>query len=268
MNVITGLPRSGSTLFCNILNQNPRFYAGSTSILPQILGGIIKIWSDSPETRGALARDQQATRDRLRRSLRGFCDSWHQDKLDEDKVVFDKSRGWANHIMALRSIYPKSKAIILVRDLRDVFSSVEKQHQKEPLLDQGESGIDKTIWRRADTMFAPEGMIGGPVEGVLDVIRRKLDTLTVKYERLVERPKAVMVEVYEHLEEEPFDHDFDKIENQAEDLDALYLNKYPHDGSGKMEPQKPDGWKDVYTQDLAATIMKRFPTYNMAFDYK
>lgn len=234
--------------------------------MPQVLAGIIKTWSDAPEMRGALARDEHATRDRLKRSLRAFCDGWYQDK--EDKIIFDKSRGWASNTMALRSIYPKSKVIILVRDLRDIFSSVEKHHQKEPLLDQGMDNINKTIWKRADGMFSPEGMIGGPIEGVMDVIRRKLDTLTVKYEQLVERPKSVMTEVYEYLEEDPFEHDFDKVENQAEDLDALHLNKYPHEGTGKVTPSKPDGWKDVYTQDLAAKIMGRFTTYNMAFDYK
>ena len=36
-NIITGMPRSGSTLLCNILSQNPAFHAGATSPLPEMV---------------------------------------------------------------------------------------------------------------------------------------------------------------------------------------------------------------------------------------
>src|SRR5438874_8813939 len=38
---ISGLPRSGSTLLAAILNQNPRFRAGMTSPLADIMGVVI-----------------------------------------------------------------------------------------------------------------------------------------------------------------------------------------------------------------------------------
>ena len=38
---ISGLPRSGSTLLAAILNQNPRFHAGMTSPLADIMGAVM-----------------------------------------------------------------------------------------------------------------------------------------------------------------------------------------------------------------------------------
>jgi len=267
MNVITGLPRSGSTLLCNILNQNPRFHASSTSILPQLVGVLIKNWSDAPETRGALTRDESGTRGRLARSLKGLCEGWYHDQLEEGKIIFDKARAWSYHLMALQRIFPESKVLVTVRDLREVFASVEKQHRKEPLLDLGGNAQEKTIWGRAEQMFRPDGLIGGPVEGVMDMSRRQLDTLIIKYERLVEQPKAVMKSVYEYLGEDAHEHDFENVESTAEDLDSLYLNKYPHNGSGKVEPAALDSWQGLFTPDLANQIMERFPSYNRVFGY-
>ena len=197
LNVITGLPRSGSTLLCNILNQNPAFHATSTSTLPQYVGTCINIWSSSFEIKGDLAQDRAATEKRLENSLRGFCLSWHADH--QGQTVFDKSRGWAHNLLALRQVFPESKVLVTIRDLRNIFASVEKQHRKYPLFDSANGSIEKTIYSRADNMFAPKGLIGGPLEGVQDIMRRKLDALFIKFEQLAKFPEQVMREVYQYL---------------------------------------------------------------------
>ena len=55
---ITGLPRSGSTLLCNVLNQNPEFYAGSTSPLPALVNTLVNCLSNSPEVQAALIKSE------------------------------------------------------------------------------------------------------------------------------------------------------------------------------------------------------------------
>ena len=49
MNIIMGLPRSGSTLLCNILAQNPAFKIEHTNPLPGLIGAMINVWSQSPD---------------------------------------------------------------------------------------------------------------------------------------------------------------------------------------------------------------------------
>lgn len=46
IHLMAGLPRSGSTLMCNILNQNPRFHATSTSGILDIVLTIRNQWEN------------------------------------------------------------------------------------------------------------------------------------------------------------------------------------------------------------------------------
>lgn len=266
MHVITGLPRSGSTLLCNILNQNPKFWASSTSPLTQLCSNIVSIWSSSIEVKGDLSRDREATEERMRRSLKSFCDSWHQ-RDDGRSVIFDKSRGWTHNMLSLRSIYPDSKVLVCIRDLKSVFASVEKQHQKTPLLDDAKDIKSKSLFDRADKMFSPQGLIGGPIIGIEDIVRRNLDVIFIKYEQLARFPNEVMRKVYEYLGEPYYSHNFSDVKNTATDPDAFYNFKFPHKGSGEVSPADPNEWKKFISPDLAQTIMERFPFYNNQFKY-
>lgn len=266
MHVIAGLPRSGSTLLCNLFNQNPRFFASSTSEIPIIVGKLIHHFSTGVEIKGELARDRVHTEDRIRRSIKAFLGGWYHEQLGQGKIVFDKCRAWPHHTLALRELYPDSKVIILVRDLREVFASIEKQHRKTPLLDDVGTSTAKTIYDRADRMFSPGGLIGNPLEGIKDIIDRGLDALFVRFEDLVEYPERTLNKIYCYLLEEPFEHDYENVVNTATDPDHLYLFKFPHKGEGKVEPPPPQ-WQNYMSDDLALTIMAQFGWFNERFRY-
>ena len=262
--VICGLPRSGSTLLCNVLNQNPRFYASSTSVLPQTLAALSQLWSNSAEIKSELARDKEATEARLNNAVMALIDAWHP----RDMVVFDKSRAWAHNALPLKRLYPEARIIVTVRDLRSIFGSIEKQHQLNPILDHAANPLEKEIYTRADQMFSPEGMIGLTVRGVLDLQRRNLPgTIVIQYETFAENPQLVMDRLYAELGEEPYRHDFETVENTASDLDALYLNKFPHEGAGKVQRIERDEWRQYVPQDVAGLIMQHNGAFNQAFGY-
>ena len=267
MNVVTGLPRSGSTLMCNILNQNPRFHATSTSVLPFMVNSIISVWSNSPEVKNLLNTKKEETEDRMQRSLSSFVENWH--RRENKEVIFDKSRGWNSNEAALHELFPESKMIVMVRDLRNVFASIEKQNRKNPLVSEGIEPTDKAIFNRADVMFGPQGLVGGPLVGIEDLIRRKPDgVIYVTYEYFAKNPAMVMERIYSELNEEGFRHDFDNVENTANDPDGFYLNKYPHKGEGKVEPCDQEEWKKYVSDDIANLIMEKFGFYNQFFGYK
>ena len=265
MHVISGLPRSGSTLLCNVLNQNPQFFASSTSMLPALVGQTIQLISGSPEMTGDLGRDRAGTEARVQRVMLALCEAWygHINK----RVIFDKSRGWPHHALALRQLYPNSKMIILVRDLREVFASFEKQHRKFPLLDQTPTGVDKSIFMRADKMFSPKGMIGNCLKGIQNLLMSRLDVLWLRYEDFVNDPAQAMNRIYCYLlEETEYQHDFDNVVNTATDADYLYLNKYPHSGEGKIRSAELS-WPKFMSRELANGIMATAPWYNQRFSY-
>ena len=266
MHVITGLPRSGSTLLCNIINQNPKYWATSTSILPGLVNACISQWSSSLEVKNELNTDRKAMENRLTRSIRALCEQWHQ--RDDGRIVFDKSRGWNHNLLALRQIFPDSKALVIVRDPRNVFASIEKQHQKNPLLDEFNSVVDKAILSRADKMLAPNGLVGVAITGVEDMIRRKLPVMFIKYEQFCKFPQQVLAEMYGYLEDTSFSHDLENVVNTATDPDGFYNYKYPHEGSGKVIPTDETAWTRFFNQELADLIISRYPLYANFFGYK
>lgn len=266
-NVITGLPRSGSTLLCNVLNQNPDFYASSTSPLPEMLSLMVNRFSNSPEIQAGLIKDSDEMTARCNAVLTAIIESWYADQ--DDKIVFDKSRGWTFNALLLEQLCAGAKIIVTVRDLRGVFSSVEKQHRKNPVFDASPGPVDKTIFARADAMFSPTGIIGQCAVGVEDVVRRFGDQVyLLHFESLTADPEGKLKEIYNFLEIPYFAHDFDNIENTAEDVDALYLNKFPHEGSGKVKPADVHEWQEYVTPDLASLIQGRYPAYNQFCGYQ
>lgn len=254
-NVICGLPRSGSTLLCNLLNQNSRFHASSTSPLGGLIALADGLLSNSTEIKGALGRDRKATEERVRRTLNGTIRGWYHEH--RRKIVFDKSRGWGNQILLLRALWPNSKVIVTVRDIRDVFASFEKQHRKSALFAHGPGNL---LEQRLRVQFSPPcvelpqgGMIGGPLSHIRDMLQRGLDVHFFILERFCRQPQIEMERLYCYLMEERFEHDFENVENVSDEPDHLYHFKFPHQGSGKVEPPPPC-WPQFMSIETAKRI--------------
>jgi sulfotransferase len=269
--VIAGMPRSGSTLLCNVLNQNPRFHASSTSCMAQTVRSLSVLWSKSPEMKSELITAKVVTEARMARAASALVEGWYEDQAE---VVFDKCRHWNHNAAVLNHLFPDAKMFVCVRDLRDIFASVEKQHAKNPLLDDALSPTGLTSYARADRMFSPEGLLGQQIEGVEDLLRRNPKNAagesfaqTIQYETFVRSPQLIIDRIYASLGEEHFEHDFEDVENTATDVDGLYNDKFPHVGSGKVAPSSGD-WREHVPGDIAQHVMERFPNYNRAFGYQ
>jgi len=263
-NIVSGLPRSGSTLLCNILNQNPNFYASSTSILPGIVSQAINNWSNSDELKSLLINEKEKAVENLRRICRLICQNWH---LSNKPIIFDKSRGWTANLLLLRELFPKSKAIITIRHPLNIIASTEKQHRKSGIVLNGGA---IPLKERIEGLIGKGGMVTTSMVGTLDIIHRKVsNVLFIKCEDLTADPKITMIKIYNYLEEKYFDHNFDNIENVATDTDELYLNKYPHSGSGKIRKSNDLEWREFISDNLAKEIMSHpiIGEFTQTFDY-
>ena len=262
-----GMPRSGSTLLCNILNQNPKLHASSTSVLPAIVNSVVRTWSSSPEVKSELNNNRKKTEERSSRSLRAFIKEWHKGL--EKEIVFDKSRGWNINFLPFFDMFPESKIIVPVRDLRAITASCEKQHRKTPLFDDSDKPVLKTLFGRVSRLFSNQDIIGSALMGAEDMLRRNDPrVLFLQYESLVDNPESVMKQLYKHLGEEYYKHDFENIKNTAKDPDGFYLWKYPHNkATGKVVPQETENYQKYLSKDVVEEIMKRGQFYNSQFGY-
>lgn len=267
LHAITGLPRSGSTLLAQILNQNPIFYASPTSIMPQIVSMLSMTFSGSPEIKSALAKGKEVTEAKIDRCVKSVIEAWYDGK----EVVFDKGRGWCHNALILKRLYPEAKMFVTVRDLRNVFATIEKEYGKNPVLDMAANPLEKTVYERANQMFSPQGIIGLPINGVEDLLRRKPDNaVIIQFETFVKSPKLIMEKIYAEIKEPYFEHDFDNVSEVSEDsglYDAVHLNKFPHTVHKKVEPRDDYEWKKFVSDDVARLIMEKFNGYNRAFGY-
>jgi len=281
-NVVTGVPRSCTTLMQNLLNQNPDFYCSSTSHLARESTEDVTRWISTPDFQAALGRDRQGETSKLYERAKKLFDDRHQADAEAagkpDAVVFDKGRGWTFALDLLWSVYPNARVIVCVRDLRDVFASMERQFRKNGLLNNSPNLISRTITARMASLFSLDGNghLGGPIAGVSDMINRGLfrdgrptddRIILVRAEDLARAPRANMKAIYKRLNVPYYKpHQFDDVENTATDPDHTSLYHFPHEGCGKVEAS-PHKWSASFAQHIGDEIIQRYPRYFMQFGY-
>ena len=156
---VTGLPRSGSTLLCQLLGHHQQVYSpGHSSPLCSTLGNLRHNLSDNPFLLSQLDVDFDLTYGRLLNAFRGFINGWFAE-TEKDWVV-DKNRGWLNHLETMNLLDPNFRMLVCVRELGQIYGSVENQHQKTLLLDFPDHLAHLSRYERAEKLFEKTGVIG------------------------------------------------------------------------------------------------------------
>lgn len=251
-------------MLCNILNQNPRFYASGTSPLPHIIGATKRSWEKSLDVQSQIDSEKEHYFRRFSNVLRGIIDAWY---LEVDaEVIFDKSRPWNAQYLLLRQLYDNVRVIMCVRDLRSVFASVEKHSLNAMLYG---SLLKQTLHNKLKEAFSTKGVIGNQLMYMMDLHERGLipETLVIKYETLTREPRQTMDRLYNYLGEDKFEHDFDNIVRATQEDDSVYRYTYPHRGEGKLTPAQEKDWLDAIPEKVANIIRQQHDLFFRAFDY-
>jgi sulfotransferase len=158
--------------------------------------------------------------------IKSIIQSYH--KTDKT-IIFDKNRGWSNHIEFVEKVIgEKVKIIACVRNLEQICTSFEKLYRKNRASGEihGEFSNPKmkTIDGRVQVWTSDEGVLGRPYVSLLDTIQRGLGDriLFFPYETWTTNPNKLFRELYEFLGEEYFQHDFNNIEQKIRENDAGY----------------------------------------------
>ena len=228
---VSGLPRAGSTLMCQLLAQHPDLHSeGNSSPVCTALQNMRRSISDDPFFLSQLDTAFDASYAHLKTAMQGFLRGWYQDcgKLG----VVDKNRAWLHAVEMLLQLAPEAKLIVCVRELGQVYGSVEAQHQRTILLDFIDHLADYYRLGRADILFAKDRTIGSPLsalQAVLDLplaVQQKL--YVVRFEDLMARPIECMSHLYAWLGLAPFKIDPDNLSVGLRESDSHYRMKYTH----------------------------------------
>ena len=215
---ISGLPRAGTTLLAAILNQNPRFRAGMTSPLADIMGVVMAEASSKNDFSFDVSDEQRIA------LLRGLVENFYSVQADAS-AVFDTSRLWCSRMQLLNTLFPGVKVIACVRQLAWVLDSMERLVQRQPVSVSKVFRFDTntTVYSRVEALTDPRGMVGFAYQATKEAFYGQYaqdHLLMLTYENLVRDPATAMRAVYQFLEEPWFEHDFDRIEYRADEFDA------------------------------------------------
>ena len=237
----SSLPRSGSTLLQNVLMQNPEIYSTPTSGAVEFLLGARTLYST-----GDAFKAQDPTQ--MQKAFQGFCKEGlygYFNAITDRPYVIDKSRAWLGNFRFANFIEPGAKVIVMVRDLRGIFASMEKNYRKNPHKDPQIVNGAQLKNMNTDTRlqhFSVSPPIGPSPEWLYDSIIQGYDQriLFIRYEDFTKNPDAEMKRVYNYLELPYFKHDFNNVEQLTHENDVIHGIFGDHQIKPKIEPLVED----------------------------
>lgn len=211
---LSGMQRSGSTLLACLLNQHPKIHATATSPLLDVIESAgIKL----DECTFQFTFDRELIGKQV---TRGIINSFHENI--EKPIVIDKHRGWPAAIEMIEKEYENPKIICTNRSVPEIITSfitlIEKNNTLNNTIDRDirSSGLPVSITNRADYLF--NSFVNNPRLAILGALEKHRNNIhIVEYNDIIDHPQDTMNKIYEFLEVEKHDHNFDEIENTCKE---------------------------------------------------
>jgi sulfotransferase len=235
-NIVSGLPRSGSTLLCAILNQNPKFHASETSALPGILAGVRRGWEEIIEN---VAAPKMTVKINV---LRAIAEAYYEHLNPSKEVVFDKSRAWMSEYHLAEMVFGKeAKYLLCTRDVPEILASFEKIYRKSKgyWLSSDSKNFPKPtnyLEGRCDLLMSEDGPVGSALRSMHELKRYTNNVAIVDFNQLTFKPEETMNEIYQFLGMDYYSHDFDNVNRVTEENDLVHGYPELHKIRSKVSP--------------------------------
>ena len=264
----SSLPRAGSTLIQNIIAQNPDFYCTPTSGTLELIYGARANFTSDPTFK---AQDQAL----MSKGFQNFCNAGLRgfyDGVTDKPIVLEKSRGWGIHYDLLNFVLgEKPKIICMVRDMKQIISSMERKFRQSPEYDNGlvnHSILQNTTTNKRVDSYLQSAPLGLAIERLQEIFRQGLNQhmLFVRYEDLCSNPVGVMESIYKYFELPYYTHNFKMIEQLTQEDDSVYgvFGDHVIKPSLKLADNNP---RILLGDDICNWIDNNFQWYNNLFGY-
>jgi sulfotransferase len=223
---IAGLPRSGSTVLSAILNQNPRFYSGPSS---PISGLMVQVEQILMNDQLFLAYPNQ---NRGKEIVSNMIHNFYYDI--KTPVIFDKNRSWTDRPEYIEGYFNTIPKIICpVRNIDEILTSFISMHKRNPIEVNGRLNfIDEMLVKmnillndenRCKFISSAEGILGQSYNSIKKCLMDGKEKYLhfVEYDDLISSPEKTMNQIYEFLDEEYYDHDFNSLNSVDRENDAM-----------------------------------------------
>ncbi|NES79804.1 MULTISPECIES: sulfotransferase [Okeania] len=232
---ISGLPRSGSTLLGALLRQNPVFHAGMSSPVGGLVNRLLEAMSENNEFSVFITPEQK-------RALTLTIFSTFYEAQGDKEVIFDTNRLWCSKLSLIQDLFPDSKVICCVRNVAWIMDSVERLVRKNTFEVSrlfNNSGERSTVYTRTEALSQGGRLVGFAYNALKEAFYSEYSSslLLVDYDILAQAPDKTLSLIYQFLGEEPFEHDFENVEYQADEFDNRLNTKGLHTVRSKVEFQ-------------------------------
>lgn len=266
LNFCIGLPRSGSTLLMNILQQNPTIYTTGTCPMPYMLDAA-NIQANSISE--FVAMDQNVVTNGLKEFLIYGFEGWYNSLTDKQNVI-SKSRAWDMHLNTLFRIYDNPKFIVCLRDIRDIVCSLEKLLFKNTHITIGSSKDPlhlMSLDKRIELYCTDSGAnLGRPLHILKNHVsewmnKRPYSFFLFRWEDFNENPTKSLSLLYKWLELPEYQHDLNNIEQSKQtEHDHVYRALVEHQTRPKLEYLKPS-WPSMLSEKQSEVIINNLHWY-------
>lgn len=265
----SSLPRAGSTLLQNIFAQNPQFYCTPTSGTLELIYGARANYSTDPTFK---AQDPVL----MEKGFRQFCfDGLHgfYNAITDKPYVLEKSRGWGIHYKLLEFVLQEPpKVVCMVRDIKQIISSIELKFRENPQLDSGivnHGQLKNTTTPKRVDHYLQTPPLGIAIERISEIFRQGLNDkiFFIKYEDLCGMPDKVIKNMYSYLDVPPFlYHNYNYIEQSTQEDDSVYgvIGDHKIKPVLKLTDNNPE---KVLGKDICNWLDNHFRWYNEIFGY-
>lgn len=265
----SSLPRSGSTLFQNILAQNPDFYCTPTSGVFDLILSAKQYYQGAPEFK---AQDGNL----MDKGFFSFSKNAYFsffEAITDKKYVIDKNRGLGIHYPLAKMFMPhEPKVVCMVRDIRAIYASMEKNFRKNPHREnyiQNPANMQGTTIEKRVDLWASGPPVGIALDRLKDIFSQKLDKhiLFIRYEDLMDNPENEIKRFYSHIGVEYYkDHNFVKIEQLTHENDTFHGIYGDHQLRQDFK-RLDDDFLDVLGVQLCNNIKATYPWFFDKFNY-
>jgi len=264
----SSMPRAGSTLLQNIMAQNPDFYVTPTSGLLELIFGARLNYTNSAEFK---AQDAASMKKAFLAFSRAGMEAYFK-ALTDKPYVLDKSRGWGVHFDLLNTIFDEEpKIICMVRDLRQILSSMEKKFRQNPDKHrpiENHANLTGTTTLKRAVIHLQSAPVGLALDRLLEIHQRgwTKNMLFLRFEDLTTQPEKVLQKVYEYLGVKQFKHNFDKVSQVTQEDDQVFGIAGLHEIRPEVKPLQND-YLDILGRDAVNYVQTHYPWYFGVFGY-
>jgi sulfotransferase len=264
-----GLPRSGSTLLMNILQQNPEIFTSSTCPMPYMVDGCSQAASSVSEF---IAMDQDVLNKSLTNFVKQGIDGWFSAMSDKP-IAISKSRSWDTHLNFLFHAYENPKFIVCLRDLRDIICSFEKLLHKNTFWNIGsrEDPFHMHPFEKRMEIYCTDvgANLGRPLHHMPHVFewmqKRPNNFFLFRFEDFNQDPARSLNTIYDWMQMPRFQHDLNNVEQAKQyEHDTVYRALVTHKTERQVRKLEPS-WPKMMTKDQSNLVIKHNEWFYQTF---